>query len=747
MGKTNVEMICDVAELSALFEKSSSLDDFLQSAVSTVAWHMKAAVCSIYIYDDVTRMLTLRATQGLSVDAIGKVQLRLGQGIAGMALKELRSVCAGCASKNPIFKPVKGIGEEKYEAFLAVPIRRQLTRVGVLVVQDVKTDYFDGADEQALRAIAGQLATVIENADLLMALHRREETVVPVAAQGTKLIKGRPASDGVAQGRASFMISGRAGRFRAPDSVAENLTMADFDRALKESERQLKDLQREANEDLSDVAQLIFSAHLLILADEEFSGEIRHKIEGGASPVDALVDVVNRYIEIFAASPNLRLQEKEHDLKDLGHRLLENLMGIGRTPGDYSGQIILADSLLPSDVLKLATEKAQGFVVQGGMTSHIAIICRSLQKPMVMVDPQQFALFRESCELLIDGSQGTVYIRPSRKVLDEYEEHRRAVTELEAAPSVRAETHTADGVRIQLFANINLLSDLKLAEQFRAEGVGLYRSEFPFIIRNAFPSEEEQYQVYCRLVEAMAGREVTFRALDIGGDKLMAHPSEVEEANPFLGLRGIRFLLQNREVFAEQICAMLRAGEGGNTRIMFPLISSVDEFVEAREVVKECMKQLDDRGVSYNRETKLGIMVELPSAVTLVEDLAHEVDFMSIGTNDLIQYMLAVDRTNEMVSKLYLSHHPAILRAIERVAAVARSHRTDVSICGDIARDAKMIPFLLGAGITKFSIAPRRIPDIQKAVEAVSMEKAVYTARQMLGFSLISEVESFLYST
>jgi phosphotransferase system enzyme I (PtsP) len=747
MSKTNVDMICDVAELSSLFEKSSSLDDFLQSAVSTVAWHMKSAVCSIYIYDDATRMLTLRATQGLSEDAIGKVQLRLGQGIAGLALKELRSICAGCASKNPGFKSVDGIGEEKYEAFLAVPIRRQLTRVGVLVVQDVKADYFDDADEQALKAIATQLATVIENADLLMALHRQEEAVVPEAEPGTKLIWGRPASGGVARGTASFMFSGRSGAFQVPESVPENLTLADFDRALTLSEQQLKDLQREADKDLSDVAQLIFSAHLLILADEEFSGEIRRQIEAGSSPVAALVNVVNRYIEIFSASSNLRLQEKEHDLKDLGHRLLENLVGGGRAPGDYSGQIILADTLLPSDVLKLATEKAEGFVVQGGMTSHIAIICRSLQKPMVMVDPQQFVMFHESGELLIDGSQGTIYLEPSGEVLKEYKEHCRAANDLDSAASVKVETRTADGARIQIFANINLLSDLKLAERFRAEGVGLYRSEFPFIIRNAFPSEEEQYQVYGRIVEAMKGREVTFRALDIGGDKLLSYQGEVEEANPFLGLRGIRFLLRNKDIFSEQLCAMLRAGVGGNTRIMFPLISSVDEFVEARELVHECMNLLDERGVPYNRETKLGIMVELPSAVTLVEDLAHEVDFMSIGTNDLIQYMLAVDRTNEMVSKLYLSHHPAILRAIERVASVARSHRTDVSICGDIARDPKMIPFLLGVGITKLSIAPRQIPNIQQAVEAVSMEKAVYTARQMLEFSLISEVESFLFDS
>ncbi|MFA6173452.1 MAG: phosphoenolpyruvate--protein phosphotransferase [Kiritimatiellales bacterium] len=746
MGKANVNMICDIAELSSLFEKSSSLDDFLQSAVSVVAWHMKAAVCSIYIYDDKDRMLTLRATQGLSPVAVGKVTLRLGQGLTGLALKELRAIREGRGARSPRFQPVKGINEERYEAFLAVPIRRGLTRVGVLAVQDTQPDYFDEKDEQALKAIAAQLATVIENANLLLTLHRQEDVVRAEAETAPKMIKGRPASGGVAQGGAALIISGRSGRFCAPADFPQDLTIKDFDRALQQTEQQLKELQRRADEELSDVAQLIFNAHLLILADDEFSGEIRRRIEAGTPPAEALVTLVNTYIEIFSASPNQRLQEKVHDLKDLGHRMLENLAGGDRKHGDYSGQIIVADTLLPSDILKLATENAEGFIVQGGVTSHNAIICRSLQKPMVMIDPQQLDILCKPCELLMDGDQGAIYIQPAEDVLKEYAENRRAAAALESAPPVKEETRTEDGTRIQLFANINLLSDLKLALSSRAEGVGLYRSEFPFIIRNAFPSEEEQYQVYCRIVEAMGEREVTFRTLDIGGDKVLSYQNEAEEANPFLGLRAIRFSLLHKDIFAEQLRAFLRAGASGNTRIMFPLIASLDEFIEARDVVRDCMKELDARGVPYNRGTKIGIMVELPSAVELIEDLAREVDFMSIGTNDLIQYMLAVDRTNEMVSKLYLSHHPAILRAIKRVASVANSHRKDVSICGDIAMDTKMIPFLLGAGITKLSLPPRRVYEIQHAIEQISIEKAACTARRMLAASRISDVEQIINS-
>jgi phosphotransferase system enzyme I (PtsP) len=734
-------MICDIAELSSLFEKSSSLDDFLQAAVSVVAYHMQSAVCSIYIYDEKTRMLTLRATQGLSPDAVGKVTLQLGQGLSGLALKELRAIREGRGELSPKFHPVEGIDEEKYQAFLAVPIRRGLTRVGVLTVQDGQPDYFDEKDEQTLKAIAAQLATVIENATLLQALHRREN--VTEAKNTPKLIRGRPASGGIGQGKATFIISGRGGSFQLPDGVSKNLTSEDFERAVKQTEQQLKDLQRKADEELSDVAQLIFSAHLLILADDEFSGEIRRKIGTGISPDEAVVELVNHYIAIFSASSNPRLQEKVHDLKDLGHRLLENLIGGDRVRGDYSGRIIIADTLLPSDILKLATEKAEGFIVQGGVTSHNAIICRSLQKPMVMIDPPQMELFSESCDILMDGNQGLIHIQPSNDILKQYEEHRRTLKELERTAPVKGETCTADGTHIQMFANINLLSDLKLASAVRVEGVGLYRSEFPFIIRNAFPSEEEQYLVYSRLVESMQGREVTFRTLDIGGDKVLSY-QQAEEANPFLGLRAIRFSLMHKDIFSEQLRAMLRAGVGGNTRIMFPLIASLDDFLEAREVALECMRQLDQQHVPYNRSTKIGIMVELPSAVTLIEDLAHEVDFMSIGTNDLIQYMLAVDRTNDQVSKLYLSHHPAILRAIEHVISVAHSHHKDVSICGDIAMDPRMIPFLLGAGITKLSVPPRCVYEIQQTIAKISMEKAVYTARQMLACSRISEIEEII---
>jgi len=746
MSKSDVNMICDVAELSSLFEKSRGLDDFLQATVGAVAGHMNAAVCSIYIYDEKSRMLTLRATQGLESEAIGTVQLGLGQGITGFALKELRPIREGRASKSTKFKAFKDIGEEKYEAFLAVPIRHGLTRVGVLTVQDAQPDYFDEKDEQALRAIAGQLATVIESAHLLLAVHRQEE-VVATAKPVSSLLKGRPASGGIARGKLLALDFGKGRGFSAPEKVPPGLGLADFDRALEVSSRQLKALQREADEELSDVALLIFSAHQLILADEEFFGEIRVRIGRGASPVDAVVAVVCEYIEIFEKSSSPRLREKVHDLRDLSRRLLENLVGAGRESGDYTGKIILAEELLPSDVLKLATEKAEGFIVQGGVTSHIAIICRSLQKPMVMIDPQQVMPAETGVDLLIDGNQGTLYIEPSDAVVAEYESHLRSLAELEAAGPIATETQTNDGTRVALLANVNLLNDLKLAGQFGAEGIGLYRSEFPFLVRNEFPSEEEQYVIYRKIAEAMGDREVTFRTLDIGGDKMLSYSEDDEEANPFLGMRAIRFSLANKEIFGDQLCALLRASEGcANARIMFPFIASLDDFLEARDVVEQCKSELRMREVAFNENVQLGVMVELPSAVELVEELAREVAFMSLGTNDLIQYMLAVDRTNQRVAEFYCAHHPAILRAIKKVADAAQRNGVDLSLCGDMAVDKTMLPFLFGVGIRKLSVPPREMPKLQRMIGMIDTKDATDTAEKMLEAGSISGVADVLKS-
>ena len=744
-NKDNVDLICDIAELAGLFERSSSLGDFLDTATSIIAWHMKAAVCSIYLFDEDSQELVLRATQGLGPAAVGRVRLALGEGITGLALKELRPICEANGSRNPNFKYIPGILEEQYEAFLAVPILRGLARIGVLVAQDPEPNYFDENDVKALRAIAGQLATTIENANLLMSIHEASRLPQPPPKELPRFIKGKTVSEGIAQGKASIigMIDDEA--LRAFDEDPTPRTLDDFHRALKETEDQLAELQKELEERLSDVASLIFNAHLLILKDEEFSGAIERMIVGGAPPQKAVSSVVHRYINLFAKSPNPRLREKVLDLKDLGHRLLLNLMSHDPALADYEGRIIIARELLPSDLLKLAAQRTAGLVLlSGSITSHVAILARSLRIPTVLVENDDLLEFAEDRNLLIDALQGTLFIEPEKDVLDSYTrliDEQRRLEQLD--PVVKSETYSADGVRVRLYANINLLSDIDHAVRLKAEGIGLYRSEFPFIVRDNFPSEEEQYRIYSRIVERLPGRPITLRTLDVGGDKALPYAHSTNEANPFLGLRAIRFSLRNRAIFAQQLRAMLRAGAEHPVRIMFPLISSLDDFTNACSIVRDCMAELEAEKIPHNSQPELGLMVELPSAIEMIDDLCREADFISIGTNDLIQYMLAVDRTNEEVSDLYQPYHPAVLRALHKIAEAAMRHGIDASICGDAAADPHMTAFLLGCGIRTFSVDARHIPAIQRTISETNIEEVRLTAAQAIRLNRIAEIAEY----
>jgi len=747
MKKRNVDLVCDIAELISLAEVGRDRRELLQSVVTSVAKHMQADVCSIYIYDEDEKVLTLRATQGLDQSAIGQVKLNLGEGITGRAVRELRPICVGSAQQSDANKFFPGIHEEDYEAFLAVPILRGLRRIGALVVQAREANYFTPNDVKALRAIAAQLATMIENVQLLK--EARTEAEAPPPSAGKKafsygLIRGRSASTGTARGKANTLDSTSAEVCILPDPNAAPHTVEDFEKAVETTADQINRLQVQTGEELADVAVLIFSAHLLILEDDQFTGRIANLIQTGTEAVKAIATVVNEYVEVFSKSKMPLIREKVLDVKDLGNRLTRNLLNEEAGEYDYKGQVIIAHELLPSDILKLSAENVEGFIVSSGVTSHNAIISRSLGIPMVAISREEADGIPDGEELLVDAEQGIIYLQPGEEVYEKYRELDNAWKVLHDAADMKKKTLTKCGERIRIYANINLLSDLKLARKFKAEGVGLYRSEFPFIVRNDFPTEEEQFVIYKKLVDQMKGRAVTFRTLDIGGDKMLSYYSNVTEANPFLGMRAIRFSLQNKDIFRQQLRAFLRAGADGKARIMFPLISSVDDFVAARDIVHECMDQLEEEGVPFNRGTQLGVMMELPSAVEVVDELAQEADFLSIGSNDLIQYMLAVDRTNEQVSGLYLAHHPAILRAMNRIVAAGITHGKDVSICGDLSADSRMLPFLLGIGLRSFSIDSVNAPTVQRLVNAVSLEEAEKTANCMLDFGRISEVEAYL---
>lgn len=748
MAYQNIEEICSIAELASLFERSGSIREFLQTSVSVIAYHMRAAVCSIYLYDEHRQRIVLRANQGLDPSMVGKIELRSGEGIVGTAFREMRTLRVARARESTYFKPIPGSGEERYEAFLAVPIMLGTERVGVLVVQDPQADYFTPNDARALKAIAAQIAGTMDNARLFMNMGREEVLrAAPQAARPVEpVIQGEVAVPGIASGR-TFTPRKPYESLLAGSSDADWPSLPeDFERALATTEQEIKRLQRDLEEKASDVASMIFSAHLMILKDDSFSGAMRQLIEDGMLPHKAIVEVINKYVRLFSGSTNPHLREKTQDVKDLGHRLLSSLRGAESLTHGYEDHLIVATDLLPSDIMRFAAQGAEGLILSGsGSTSHVAILARSLGLPTLLLDEPVVQRVPEDTPVILDANQGNLYISPSAEIMERYGELLAAQQEMRDREEVGGgPVRTSDGVEIRVLANINLISELQPALRLGADGVGLYRSEFPFIVRNDFPPEEEQYRIYRKIISEMQGREVLFRTLDIGGDKMLSYFPHVTEANPFLGLRAIRFSLHHKGIFSEQIRAMLRAGHGCDLKIMFPLVSSVDDYLQAAGVVKECLEVLRMEGIEHNSAPKLGVMVELPSAVGVIEELAREADFISIGTNDLVQYMLAVDRTNRLIRDMYQCSHPAILRAIRRIVDAAARENTPLSLCGDAAADLVLLPFFVGAGLRAFSVAPHSVPMVRRAIQKLNADPAREHAEKLLRMGTLAEVNAEL---
>lgn len=746
--KNNIDLVCSIAELSGLFEKRASVGGFLQNVVDLVAQHMESEVCSIYLYDEDTEELVLRANRGLAIDHTSEVRMKLGEGLSGLALKELRPIRVGRASANPAFKSFPHVHEDAFNAFLAVPIRRSLKRIGVIVLQHSRPDYFDAHDAKALRAIASQLATTLENAELIMKIHDQGNGSDKRQNRGFRRLRGIPNSDGIAFGKA--VVLGHRDELYA--SIVEQATeshdtIEDFDRSLRESVDQLEFLQREVTQILSDVATLIFDSHLLMLQDPEFTGKMRSAIEDGTPASQAIIDVVQQYVALFAGSGNPRVQEKVQDIQDLGYRLLHNLVQDMPESGSYADHVVIASDLYPSELVKLRAQRAEGLLlVSSGVTSHISILARSLGLPMVLCKDDAALEIPNGTRMIIDGFEGNIYIEPTNDITQKFQRlHYGLLHAAHEARDVPLRTTTVDNQRVMVQANINLINDVTPATQYNAEGVGLYRSEFPFIIRNHFPSEEEQYLIYQRILEPMKDHEVVLRTLDVGGDKQLSHLSDIEpDPNPFLGFRGIRFSFGHEDVFREQLRAMVRAGHRRKLGILFPMISSLDELLKAREVLSEVLQELADEGIQHNPAPRVGAMIEVPSAVDLVSELAACTDFLSIGTNDLVMYLLAADRTNERVQDMHKAHHPAVLRALKRIADGVGNRISTVSVCGGAGADPWMIPFLLGIGIRKFSVEPRQIPVVKDLISKMTIRESRRLVSKLLSMKTVAEVESYL---
>lgn len=742
----HLNLLFNISELADLVTGDSDLEGFLSRSVELVAGHFRAPVCSIYLYNEKSEHLILKATKGLKTDAVNRIRMKPGEGLVGRSFETLSVIRVGEVTQEPGFKYFEEAGEDEFHSFMCVPIRRGVEKIGVLTVQHQDADYFDASDERAIRAVVTQLAGSIANARLLIELVQARDEDTQPAPLG--FVKGRPATGGYALGNAVVINGKRRSILYNPSLSEDKFTKADFLKAVEKTTLELKNLQKGFSERLPESASLIFTAHFMILKDKNFIGRMASLIDEGKSPCNAVRKVAARYISIFSSSPHAYMREKVQDIEDLCVRILNNFWSHSEGRGQYEkGSIAIARQVFPSDILKLVSAGIRGIILAGGgVTSHVTILARSLQLPVIMAEEPKLLVVPEQTQVFMDGEQGNIYINPEKEILDLFENQIR-VKKLSRTNPIKEQTLTKDGENVSLLANINLLSEVALARQMNAQGVGLYRTEFPFLIRATFPSEAEQYIIYKKLFDDMKDLPVTLRTLDAGGEKNLSYSDSPREENPELGLRSIRFSLKHRDVFECQIRAMLRAAAGkNNVRIMFPLVSSMDELLDAKAVVSACMQSLDEEEIEYNPNVAIGMMIELPSVLETIDEFAVEADFFSIGTNDFIQYMLAADRANKMVADHYIPYHPAVNRGLAKIAGAAQKAGIDVSVCGEMAHEKEYIPFLLGIGIRTLSVDPQFLPEVQKVIMGLDLKEARVYAERMLDQTKVKGAKAVLQS-
>ncbi len=504
----------------------------------------------------------------------------------------------------------------------------------------------------------------------------------------------------------------------------------------------LKELEAKANENA------IFAAHVEIVKDITIHEAVIGKIKEEKQNVEKAVwNVFEDYIMLFDSMEDTYMRERSADLKDIRERLLGVLTGIKNTIILYpADSILIAKDLTPSDTASLDLSKIQGLITRdGGITSHVAILAKSFSLPALVGVKEILKEVKENDYLILDGYTGEVYINPDDSVIHRYEELKKKYQEenerMKAEEGLLA--ITTDGKQIHLCANVGGIEEVKQAVTFQIDGIGLFRSEFLYLGSDHFPTQEEQFQAYKQALDLCKG-EITIRTLDIGGDKTPPYYKIEKEDNPFLGYRAIRISLEETEMFKTQLKAILKASAYGKIRILLPMIISLEEVIKAKEILAECMKEFTNQGIDYDSNIQVGIMIETPASVICAKELAKEADFFSIGTNDLTQYMLAVDRGNAKIAQLYNSFHPAVLRSILHVTEMAHLYGKKVGMCGEFAGNEKATKLLIGLGLDELSMTCFLIPNIKYQIRRISMESAIDLAKKVCSMASIEEVINLL---
>ena len=715
-------------KLRKIVQKVNAAED-LQSALRIIVHRVRetleAQVCSVYLLDKDINSHVLMASEGLNETAVGHVSLPVGEGLVGLVAKHAEPINLQDASLHPSYHYLQETGEENFNSFLGVPIIHHRSVLGVLVVQNDKRHRFDEGEEAFLITLSAQLAGVIAHAEATGAIegispsgHKTSDTVFP----------GVSASSGVAIGHAVVLFP-LADLSQIPNRQASNIEseVEFFNSCLNAVRKDIRDLHGKIAGHVAEGERQLFDVYLHMLDDDALGNEVVERIKQGNWAQGALAYVAHEHVRNFEIMEDEYLSERAVDIKDLCSRVLFYLQEKEVIITDYSTDTILvSEELTPAMLAEVPKDKLKGMIsIKGSGNSHVAILARTMGIPTIMgaVDLPYNKL--DGREIIVDGYKGEVISNPSdqlrKRYLNTIKEQDLLIAELDELKDLPCVT--ADNHRVNLWINTGLISDVIHSLDQGAEGIGLFRTEEPFLLHERFPSEQEQSDIYREQLRAFAPKPVTMRTLDVGGDKALPY-FPIEEANPSLGWRGIRVTLDHPEIFMAQIRAMLRASIGfENLQIMLPMVSNVGEVNSAMQLLKKAHNELILEGLEV-KFPPIGVMIELPAAVYQTRALAKLVDFISVGSNDLTQYLLGVDRNNPRVADLYSAFHPAVLNALQHVVSEAQKEKKSVSICGEMAGDPGAAVLLMAMGFDILSMNSATLLKVKSVIRSVSLGAA-----------------------
>ncbi|MCG7948272.1 MAG: phosphoenolpyruvate--protein phosphotransferase, partial [Candidatus Thiodiazotropha taylori] len=722
---------------------ASDLEQALAIIVQDVKQAIQADVCSVYLTDFERRDHVLKATDGLLPEAVDKVRLPYHRGLIGLVCERAEPVNLADAPNHKRYLFTHETGETSYKGFLGVPIIQNRKVLGVLVARQIEQRSFEDNEVTFLFTLAAQLAGAITHAQAYGNLDTQSDLAPP-----KRFLQGQPGSPGVALGTA-VVVYPPADLEAVPDRPAKDPDEEEdaFRTAVAAVVQDLMAIEDRFEDSLPAEDRALFDAWLMMLGSDSLIGNTVRRIQQGSWAPGALRETFQEHARIFEAMEDVYLRERASDVLDLGRRILMHLQQKVSTLDEYpENTILVGEEVSAMQLAEVPRERLAGVVSASGASfSHVAILARALEVPAVMGMSNLPVSRMEGHFLILEGYLGRIYVSPAPSVIQEYRrlasEDQALYQELQADKDLPCET--TDGTRIPLYLNTGLLSELSNQGMADSEGVGLYRTELPFMIRDSFPGESVQVANYRKVLKMFHPRPVIIRTLDIGGDKPLPY-FPVEESNPFLGWRGIRISLDHPEIFITQVRAILRAAiDLNNLRLLLPMISHVQEVDDAMLLIQRAHDELLEEGYQV-KMPQVGVMIEVPAAVYQVEALAQRIDFLSVGTNDLTQYLLAVDRNNAHVAEIYNDLHPAVLRALIQIVNGAARYGKEVSVCGELAGNPAAAVLLLGMGVNSLSMNGGSLLRVKWVLRSFSHSRAKQLLQTALRCEQAGEITNLL---